>query len=380
MLLFICKKCGNKNQEYISYNNDKPYCTLCLNFNQEIAPIPNKIKPKPAKIYLDYKLTYDQRKIAFNLINSYKSKKDVLVNAVCGAGKTEIVLYAIKCAVENGDRVGFIIPRREVVKEIGLRLKDVFKDLKVVFVYGGHSKELDGDIVVLTSHQARRYKEKFGLCILDEVDAFPYSGNKPLEAIVKDTCYGSFIYMSATPDISYKKYKSLVLNKRFHGFEVPIPKLMRKSFLGQILFMLKRLYEYKRSSKPCLVYLPKISMCYYFYLFYRLIDKHCYFFHSKVQNKDSILNKFRKNDYRVLFTTTILERGITLSNLQVIVLFSDHHIFNKMNLIQISGRVGRKKKYPQGDVYILASKITGFMNQAYQSLINVNKDENVSFV
>jgi competence protein ComFA len=378
--LFICPKCGNKKQLYVSYKNNKPYCLLCLNFNQEIANISKTIKPKKVNIYLNYHLTYDQRKIANNLVQSYLNKRDVLVNAVCGAGKTEIVLKVIKVAIEQGCRVGFIIPRREVVIEIGQRLKRIFKNLKVTSVYGGHSKVLDGDIIVLTAHQARRYKDKFGLCIIDEVDAFPYFGNKVLENLVKDTCYGSFVFMSATPSKNYDKYKSLNLNKRYHGYPVPTPKLLKKDSFRQIIFMIKKLNEYKRNNKPCLVYLPKIKMCLYFYSLYRLIDNKCYYFHSQVIKKEDILSKFRRQEYNVLFTTTILERGITLSNLQVIVLFSNHYIFNTMNLIQIAGRVGRKKKYPSGDVYFLASKITSEMQRAYENLVKVNNDEVMSFV
>ena len=83
-------------------------------------------------------------------------------------------------------------------------------------------------------------------------------------------------------------------------------------------------------------------MCLYFYYLYRLIDNKCYF-HSQVIKKEDILSKFRRQEYNVLFTTTILERGITLSNLQVIVLFSNHYIFNTMNLIKSLVGLGEKK-------------------------------------
>ena len=57
----------------------------------------------------------------------------------------------------------------------------------------------------------------------------------------------------------------------------------------------------------------------------------------------------------ILVSTTLLERGITIEDVQVIVYRSDHMIFDERTLIQIAGRVGRKPSHPKGYVYFLAS-------------------------
>ena len=51
-----------------------------------------------------------------------------------------------------------------------------------------------------------------------------------------------------------------------------------------------------------------------------------------------------------------MERGVTVSDLQVIVYLSDHPIYDSHSLIQIAGRVGRKKDAPEGEVIFLAKR------------------------
>ena len=57
--------------------------------------------------------------------------------------------------------------------------------------------------------------------------------------------------------------------------------------------------------------------------------------------------------YHVLIATTILERGITIENVNVAVLFANHRVFDEASLVQISGRVGRSFKYPDGECLFL---------------------------
>ena len=50
----------------------------------------------------------------------------------------------------------------------------------------------------------------------------------------------------------------------------------------------------------------------------------------------------------ILFTSTILERGVTFKNIHILVIQSNHAVFDQASLIQIAGRVGRDPKYPSG--------------------------------
>ncbi len=370
--MYRCPRCGNINQLYIGYINNIPYCRRCIGFKKKVAPISPNLKSIIVTPKLNYELSKEQKQISSQLVDNYKKGQNTLVYAVCGAGKTEIVLQVITYALSLGRRVGFIIPRREVVKEIAKRLAEIFPTIRVNAIYGGHNQELDGDILVLTAHQAYLYANKFGLVIIDEIDAFPYYGNQTLKAFVERTCNEGFIYLSATPPKEYETNKVVTLFKRYHRYPLPEPVIIKKSELGQIIWMVKKLRQYYFDKKPCFVYLPTIKLCKRYYFFYHLFFPSCYLFHSLIENKDEIIKKFRNSEYKVLFTTTILERGITFPNLQVIVLYSDHLLFNEMNLIQIAGRVGRNYKYPSGEVYFLGKTVSEGMKIAVSKIKSAN--------
>ena len=78
------------------------------------------------------------------------------------------------------------------------------------------------------------------------------------------------------------------------------------------------------------------------------------FVSSKTRDRNTIIEDFKRGKYKYLITTSILERGITIPRVQVIVYKSDHVIFDKATLIQIAGRVGRKRDSPYGDVVFIA--------------------------
>jgi competence protein ComFA len=62
------------------------------------------------------------------------------------------------------------------------------------------------------------------------------------------------------------------------------------------------------------------------------------------------VEQFRRGELFMLITTTILERGVTVPNIDVAVLGSEHPVFTESALVQIAGRVGRSADYPSGDV------------------------------
>ena len=67
-------------------------------------------------------------------------------------------------------------------------------------------------------------------------------------------------------------------------------------------------------------------------------------------------------------TTAVLERGITVKNLQVIVYDAHSEIYNAASLIQIAGRAGRKADAPKGEVYFVAEKEKPFLAAAVEEI------------
>ncbi len=127
----------------------------------------NKAQSGSVVLSLSYSLSPEQKKISDCVVSNWLSKNDTLINAVCGAGKTELVYQVIATALSRGKNVAFAVPRRDVVIELFHRIKNAFPSNSVVAIYGGHTNKLNADIIVLTTHQIYRYENYFDLIILD---------------------------------------------------------------------------------------------------------------------------------------------------------------------------------------------------------------------
>ncbi len=371
---FICERCGNDNLKYVGYLNGKPYCRKCISFKGKEVSY-NKPIPKEAPLNLHYSLSQEQAKLSEEIVMNYKNGIDTLVYAVCGAGKTEISYALISYAIYNGLTVGFALPRRDVVIELFWRLKESFPKNKVVAVYGQHTNNLEGDIIILTTHQLYRYKNYFDLLIMDEIDAFPFQGNEVLISMYKKSVRGHVLLMSATPSKSvleeFKKdgHATLELRTRFHKKEIPVPvnKIIPK-FLS-FFFVLHKLKKYKKENKPVFIFAPSIELCESLYFKLSKFVKGGECVHSKKENRGEIIGNFKNNKYSYLVTTSVLERGVTFKNLQVIVTDADEEtIYNSSTLIQIAGRVGRKMDATGGDVIFISEVETASIRRAINEI------------
>jgi competence protein ComFA len=92
-----------------------------------------------------------------------------------------------------------------------------------------------------------------------------------------------------------------------------------------------------------------------------------------MDERNEILNKVRRLDKGLVFTTTVLERGITIKDVQVIVYNADHILFNRDTLIQISGRVGRHKSYCSGDIIFICKRKNKTIKAAIRALKKCNE-------
>lgn len=370
--MFKCPICGNTDKNYIGYLKSNPYCRKCIKFSKKEIFVSKKITNNSININLKYPLSSFQNNISNELANNIDKNNQILVYAVCGAGKTEIIIKVVYNFLKKGGKVGIVIPRRDLVIELGKRIQDIFNNMKVTLVYGGHHNYLDGDIIILTSHQAFRYQHFFDLLIIDEIDAFPYANDEVLKQLVIKSSKGKIISLSATPnEEDIKNNKVYTLFKRYHNNPLPIPIIIKKNEYLLLKFLIKKIREYIKENKYVFIYVPSIKEGHtlskklkkYFTLIY---------IYSSLINKEEIMKKVRNKEYKVIVTTTILERGVTYKNLQVLVYKANEYIFNKATLIQIAGRVGRTIDYPNGDVYFLAKSITSEMKEAVKEIKRYN--------
>lgn len=235
-------------------------------------------------------------------------------------------------------------------------------------VYGGHNDNLKGQLIVLTTHQLFRYDNYFDLLILDEADAFPYYQNDLLEVFLKRSVKGPIVYLSATIKDSYlRECKNVVyVNRRFHNVDLPVPKYIKYNNLNKFKKISEVINNLK--GKPILIFVPTIEIG------KQLSLKTSYIFiYSSSKEKDKIIEEFKKGKIKILITTSILERGITFFDVQVIVYEADHFLFDDSSLIQISGRVGRKMKASTGKVFFLAKTFSSSMKKCVQDIMTKNQ-------
>jgi competence protein ComFA len=132
------------------------------------------------------------------------------------------------------------------------------------------------------------------------------------------------------------------------------------------------LRKFLKEKKPVLIFTPTIDESETLFRVLNLFVKNGNFVNSTSLNRNKIISDFKKNKYKFLVTTSVLERGVTIDNLQVIIFNADSKIYDDMALVQISGRVGRKAPHPFGDVIYIAGK----RNLAIENSIRTLKECN----
>ena len=375
---FICPRCGNQDPKYVGYLNGKPYCRFCITMKGKEAD-KNHYAHGAVVLKLGYSLSKDQEKLSKQIVANYKNKIDTLVNAVCGAGKTELIYAVMAYCLSLGKSVAFAVPRRDVVIELSQRIHMVFPNNSIVSVYGGHTEKLNADIVVLTTHQLYRYEKYFDLIILDEIDAFPFKDNKLLRSMFFRAIKGNIVMMSATPskdviEFFSKKNKAILeLNTRFHKHPLPVPKVVNRIGVFKLPFLIMKMKEYINQNKKVFVFAPTIAKCEFLFRIIKIFVKNGTFVHSKCKDRSKKINSFKKGELDYLFTTAVLERGVTFKDLQVIIYDADNELYKSQTLIQIAGRVGRKIDAPEGEVIFLVNKTTSEINEAISTIKSKNR-------
>ncbi|MCQ2742866.1 MAG: DEAD/DEAH box helicase family protein [Bacilli bacterium] len=374
---YICPICGNEDPRFIGLVKGKPYCRRCISFRGEGVE-EDLTPPKNVLLDLSYKLSKEQQSLSDRTLQNFKNGIDTLIYAVCGSGKTEISYGVIGYAMSKGMKVGFALPRRDVVTELFHRLAAAFPDNKIVAVYGGHNEDLTGDCIILTTHQLYRYEKYFDLLVMDEIDAFPFKGSDVLVSLFKRSLRGHCVMMSATPSEAVRKEFSkpgkaiLELHTRFHKKPIPVPTPIHRFGAFKVTFVIKKLLDYRKKGLKALIFVPTIdmaeSLCSTLSTFVPDGD----FVSSKKSDRRETIEWFRKRKNGYLVTTAVLERGVTFKNIQVIIFEADHPVYDSAALVQIAGRAGRKFDAPTGDVYFVMEKDTEHTKKAINEIKHCN--------
>lgn len=312
-----------------------------------------------------------------------------LIWAVTGAGKTEMIFPFIDYMLHARKKVLIATPRRDVVLELAPRLKKAFPDRTIVTLYGGSEERWEqGHITLSTTHQLLRFQRSFDLVIIDEIDAFPYHNNPMLQYAAERVCRssGAYILLSATPpaelirEAARSALAHVKVPVRYHRHPLPVPRALRIKPLakwsgvlpGAIKSALQRSID---RGAQLFVFVPKIRDVDTIVQVIR--NQFAEFAVDGTSSQDPLradkVTQFRQGGIRILVTTTILERGVTVPKTDVFILQADSATFDAAALIQMAGRAGRSKDDPHGNVFFAAEVHTNDQARAIRQIRQMNR-------
>ena len=314
-----------------------------------------------------------------------------LLWAVTGAGKTEMLFPLIEQVRSQGGRVLVATPRRDVVLELAPRLRKAFPNETLVALYGGSDERWRrGGVTLATTHQVLRFVQAFDLVVIDELDAFPFHGD-PMLAYGAERCRaagGKTVYLSATQP---KQLQSLVrkgqlacakVPVRYHRHPLPVPELLQMTSLSECLrkkrlpdVLVRKWRVSLERGAQVFIFVPKIAFAQPLAALLRLAFPGIAVGATSSQDEgraDKVLS-FRTTDLRMLVTTTILERGVTVPRSDVYILDADSGLFDEASLVQMAGRAGRSADDPTGKVTFAAVQKTKAQTGARRQIRRMNR-------
>ena len=379
--------------------------------NSEIRKKIKKIKKTKKKFYikkqgeiiskLDFSLTNDQTK-TLNEINEdlcSDNKMFRLLQGDVGSGKTIVALLSAFNTISSDFQVAVMAPTEILARQHFLLAKKIYpKNIKIELLSGKSSykdkkkilnklikKEID---IIFGTHALFQKKvefKKLGLIIIDEQHKFGVSQRKKLSDKAGKDC--DVLLMTATPiprTLTMTIYGDMDLSiirekpnnrkpvKTYSKIESKIEdviKFIKKEIqLGnQIFWVCPLIEESKKIDHSSAIkkseYLKKI------------FPNEVYLLHGKttIEEKEKILNKFLRNEFKILVSTTIIEVGIDFPNANVIII-ENANKFGLSQLHQLRGRVGRGNK-ESSCVLMFKSNLS----ENAKKRINILKDSNDGF-
>lgn len=391
----VCIRCGQS--DFYPLEDQYFYCVSCINLGrissldgaQVIVEQDDFATSSLSYLTDSINLTKQQNTVSQALIQSFKKYEDHLVWAVTGAGKTEMLFPLIDFGLRTGKRIAIVSPRIDVILELKPRLKKAFAKIDLLTLYShGDSYRLT-NLTLMTSHQLLKFIDAFDLIIVDEVDSFPLNNNLGLTYGIEKARKqkSSIIYLTATPTVDLKKRVNAgdlsvsFLPIRFHQKRLPVPTIKYidnwKKRLNQQKLpkkLLQQIRKFSQSNQRFLLFVPRIEDAIKIHqvLQSENLKIRGEFVYASDESRQEKITKMRNHEIDYLITTTILERGVNLPEIDVLILGADHQIFTENALVQIAGRVGRDTARPDGLVEFYCQSKTETIVKAIEQIQSMN--------
>lgn len=391
-----CNRCGqvvNKEKQQLPIG--AYYCRSCVRLgrvrsDEKLYYFPQEEFPKADVLKWQGTLTEFQAKVSQRLVEAVAKRKDSLVHAVTGAGKTEMIYQVVAQVIDQGGVVCLASPRIDVCLELYRRLKIDFA-CDISLLHGESEAYFRSPLVIATTHQLLKFYRAFDLLIVDEVDAFPYVDNPMLYHAVHQAVkeQGTKIFLTATSTdeldkrVSKGELSRLSLPRRFHGNPLIVPQKVWlenfQKYLNQKKLVPKLEQFVKKQRKtgfPLLIFASEIKRGQEFaeVLQNNFPNEKVGFVASTTENRLDVVEKFRRKEITILISTTILERGVTFPCVDVFAVEANHRLFSRSALVQIAGRVGRSMERPTGELIFFHDGTTMAIEKAIKEIREMNQE------
>ncbi|WP_099320675.1 transcription-repair coupling factor [Anaerococcus sp. Marseille-P3625] len=286
---------------------------------------------------------------------------DRLLTGDVGYGKTEVALRAAFKAILDGYQVAFLVPTTILANQHYETSKERFKNFPVEiqmlsrFVSKNKQKEILKDLksgkvdMVIATHRLLSKDVKFnklGLLIIDEEQRFGVKDKEKLKALKTNI---DVLTLSATPiprtlqmslagirDLSTldeppeerMPVNTYVLEYDENIIKSAIEKELNRN--GQIYFVYNRVYNITSIYNHLKTLIPEARI--------EII-------HGKLSPKqiESIMNDFILGEIDILLSTTIIETGMDIANVNTLIVY-DADNMGLAQLYQLKGRIGRSNR------------------------------------
>ncbi len=332
-----------------------------------------------------YEETPDQKKAIEDVKRDMQSKKkmDRLICGDAGFGKTEVALRASFKAVNSGYQVILLTSTTLLAlqhyKTFSERLADypVRVEMLSRLVPESKRKKIYEDLkkgkidILIGTNALFNKKVEFsnvGLVVIDEEQHF---GVKVKEYIRKNFPSADFLTLTATPiprtlylslsgirDISVintppigkKPIEVYIMNERLSVVkELILREILRK---GQVFYIYNNINTIDKIHNMLSSAMPEVK--------FKIAHGR-----MKKNELEKIMFSFINREFDVLITTTIIESGLDLPDVNTIII-SNAERFGLSQLYQLKGRVGRRDK--QAYAYLLVKDFLSLTDTAKQRL------------
>lgn len=327
------------------------------------APIFSATNAYLNQLHLPFELTKDQNKCLQDIMLDFISGHPMnrLIQGDVGSGKTVVAFMAMLIVLENYAQVAFLAPTEILALQHYNTLLKLGKDIDITIDFmssqnrkhrlvqierlkSGETQILVGTHAILEENISFK---KLGLVVIDEQHRF---GVLQRLSLIGKTQYPNVLSMSATPiprtmllgaygDLDVSTIKTKPAQRK--------PVTTTVIGVGKIDELISRLKDYDSQIYwvcPVIEESETLTTVYARcdYLQRTFPDNQVQVLHGKMtaSEKESIMQRFRNNEFKILVSTVVIEVGVDIPNANMIVIEHAER-FGLAQLHQLRGRVGR---------------------------------------